>query len=116
MAEPGGTMSEDEVTGTSDATTSDSGASGPVPEFRIVRRNADRRGPLAPYRLAIAIVVIAVVAGPALWASVRGGTPDDALLLRAAGIGLLVWVTTGIVSKALADASLGTDGSDPKPS
>ncbi len=108
MAEPGDTMSEDDV---ADAPAS----GGPVPEFRIVRRNADRRGPLAPYRLAIAIVVIAIVVGPALWASVRGGTPDDALLLRAAGIGLLVWVTTGIVSKALADASLRTDARDPKP-
>lgn len=79
-------------------------SSGPVPEFRIVVRNADRRGPLAPYRLVIAVVVVVLVSGPALWTMVSEGLPDDMVLLRSAAIGWLAWITTGVVSRALADA------------
>ena len=77
------------------------GAAGRAKEFRIVVRSQDRRGPLAPYRLTIAVAVVAVVFGPDLWAGVNAGTPDDGLLIRAGLIGILVWITTGIVSAAL---------------
>ena len=86
--------------------------SGPAKEFRIVVRSQDRRGPLAPYRLTIAVVVVALVLGPALWAGFTAGTPDDGVLIRAALMGMVVWITTGIVSAALADAGA---RSDPKP-
>ncbi|MEM1331863.1 MAG: hypothetical protein AAGG08_00265 [Actinomycetota bacterium] len=75
-----------------------------LPEFRIVVRRPNARGPLAMYRLPIVVGVVAVVFGPTLWASVTGGSPDDGVLLRALLLGLLVWVTTGVVSRALGSA------------
>lgn len=81
---------------------------GPVPEFRIVVRHPDRRGPLAPYRFLISVLVVVVVLGPSLYQSVVTGPPDDGVLVRAAVLGLIVWVTTGVVSKALGAAETST--------
>lgn len=76
----------------------------PLPEFRIVVRRPDRRGPLAPYRLLVSVGVVMLVFGSTLYRSVVDGMPDDGVLLRAAAVGLLVWITTGIVSSALGAA------------
>lgn len=76
-----------------------------MPEFRIVVRHPNRRGPLGPYRLLIAVAAAMIVLGPGLYSSLTSGAPDDSLLLRAGAIGLLVWITTGVVSTALGSAS-----------
>ncbi|MFK8024859.1 MAG: hypothetical protein AB8G26_12945 [Ilumatobacter sp.] len=77
---------------------------GPFPEFSIVVKHPTGRGPIGPYRLVLAVVVAAIVLGPAIYSMLLGRSPDDVVVLRAAGIGLLVWVTTGIVDSALAAA------------
>lgn len=80
-------------------------STGSDPEFRIVVHHPDERGPLAPYRLALSVMVVVLVFGPALYAMTVNGTPDDGLLLRAAAVGFLVWVTSGVVNTALAPAA-----------
>ncbi len=77
---------------------------GDLPEFRIVVRHPNRRGPLGPYRLGIAVAVVVAVLGPSFYSMIRDRTPDDLILLRAGAIGLLVWFTLGIVSTALESA------------
>lgn len=76
-----------------------------LPEFSLVVKHPGRRGPIAPYRLAICVLVVGVVFGVPLYSTLVGSTPDDTVLLRAAAIGVLVWITTGIVDAALAAAS-----------
>lgn len=88
----------------SDAQDTDVGVAAP-PEFEIVVRRPGQRGPLAPYRLVISIAVVMVVLGPTLYSMVAGQTPDDVVLLRAGAIGVIVWITTGIVSSALGSAA-----------
>lgn len=77
---------------------------GPLPEYRIVVRHPGRRGPLGPYRLLMVVVVVVLVFGSSLWSMLSAMSPDDGVLLRAGVVGLLVWVTTGVVDKALASA------------
>lgn len=77
----------------------------PLPEFRVIVRHPNKRGPLGPYRLLITVAAVLLVLGQPLWNSLLAGDPSDALLLRIAGLGLLVWITTGIVSRALAQAT-----------
>ena len=75
---------------------------GPVPEFRVVVSRPHRRGPLAPYRLALAVVFALLVAGGRMWTALSTGQADDAALLVAAGAGLFVWIVTTIISSILA--------------
>lgn len=77
---------------------------GPTPEFRIVVRHPGKRGPLGPYRLAMAVGIVLLVFGSTLWSMISAGNPDDGVLLRAAIVGLIVWVTSGVVDTALAEA------------
>ena len=90
----------------------DVGLAQQLPEFRIIVRHPNKRGPLGPYRLLITVAAVLLVLGLPLWNSLMAGDPSDALLLRVAGLGLLVWITTGIVSRALAQA---TDPIPPPP-
>lgn len=78
---------------------------GSDPEFRIVVRHPNERGPLAPYRLALSVLVVVLVFGPTLYSMTLSGTPDDGVLFRAAAVGFLVWVTSGVVNTALATAT-----------
>lgn len=78
---------------------------GSDPEFRIVVRHPGERGPLAPYRLALSVIVVVLVFGSTLYSMTLSGTPDDGVLLRAAAVGFLVWVTSGVVNSALAPAA-----------
>jgi len=68
-------------------------------ELRRVRK-LRRRGMLAPYRLAVALVTAIVVAGPEL-VSTASGDPSRAALRFAAGA-LLGWTTWGVVDSVLA--------------
>jgi len=85
-------------------TVSDEPVAMPLPEYRIIVRHPGRRGPLGPYRLLMAVVVVGLVFGASLWSMLSAMTPDDGVLLRAGVVGLLVWVTTGVVDTALASA------------
>lgn len=87
-------------------------SAGIPPEFRIVVRHPGQRGPLGPYRLAMAVGIVLLVFGSTLWSMISSGNPDDGVLLRAAIVGLIVWVTSGVVDSALAEADSAVSSSN----
>src|SRR6056297_1896513 len=76
-----------------------------TPEFHLVVRRPNRRGPLAPYRFAITVVFAFIVSGAALWDAAETGVGVDVALLRTAGSALLAWIIVGRVSKILASSA-----------
>lgn len=75
-----------------------------TPEFRIVVKRPGR-GPLAPYRLTIAILFTMAVSGPQLWSAAQTGMYVDGALIRAAVAGLFAWLVVGRANKILKNAT-----------
>lgn len=75
-----------------------------TPEFRIVVKRPGR-GPLAPYRLTIAILFTMAISGSQLWAAAQTGMQVDAALVRAAVSGLFAWIVVGRANKILKNAT-----------
>ena len=75
-----------------------------TPEFHIVVRRPGR-GPLAPYRLSIAILFAFAVAGTRLWAAANGSTAVDGALLLAAIAGTFAWLVVGRANAILKAAA-----------
>ncbi|MFK7918553.1 MAG: hypothetical protein AB8G14_10775 [Ilumatobacter sp.] len=92
--------------------TAVSSGEGPQPEFHIVVRHPGKRGPLGPYRLIMVVAVVLLVFGSTLWSMISTGNPDDGVLLRAGIVGLIVWITSGVVDSALAAADSATPLND----
>lgn len=78
-------------------------------ELRRVRK-LRRRGMLAPYRLAVALVTAALIAGPEL-VSTASGDPSRAALRFAAGA-LLGWTAWGVVDSVLASTQRRVDADE----
>jgi hypothetical protein len=72
-----------------------------VPQFKVVVTRPNGKGPLGPYRLAIAVGFAALVAGGRIWTSVTTGPADDGALLAAAGAAVFAWVLTTVISNIL---------------
>ncbi len=71
------------------------------PEFHLVVRRTNPHGPLAPYRLGLAVAFAVALAGGQFWDALNGvGSLEDALL-RGLIIGLFMWIVSGIVNKIL---------------
>lgn len=70
-------------------------------ELRRARR-LSRRGPIAPYRMAAAVVASLVVAGPAMVRAAGSGDLADPLL-RFVCAAALTWMTWGLVDSVFAD-------------
>lgn len=75
-----------------------------TPEFHIVVRRPGR-GPLAPYRLSIAIVFAIAISATRLWAAAHGSAPVDGALLWAALAGAFAWFVVGRANAILKAAS-----------
>lgn len=75
-----------------------------LPEFHIVVRRPRGRGPLAPYRFALAVAFALALAGRDLWRAAVGDGELDAALLRAGVAALFIWILSGIVNGILASA------------
>lgn len=75
-----------------------------TPEFRVVVRRTGR-GPLAPYRFAVAISFALLIAGRDLLAAAEHGVGVDDALLRAGVAGLFAWVVLGVVNSILRQAT-----------
>ncbi len=73
-----------------------------TPEFRVVVRHHNRRGPLGPYRLAVAVGFALLIAGNQLLDAASTGRGIDTALLRAALAAWFIWILAGIVSRILA--------------
>lgn len=73
-----------------------------VPEFHLVVRRPGGRGPLGPYRLALAVGFALLIAGQQLLAAATTGIGIDTALLLAAGSATFIWVLAGVVSRIIA--------------
>ena len=75
---------------------------GDVPEFHVVVRHPNRRGPLGPYRFALAVGFALLIAGRDLLDAAGTGQDIDTALTRAGIAAAFIWVLSGIVSRILA--------------
>ncbi len=91
-----------------------------LPEFHVVVRHRNKRGPLGPYRLAMAVAFSMLVAGEQLLMAAQTGIGVDDALIRAALAAWFIWILAGVVSRILATAQRPTsrrrtDTTDPPP-
>ncbi|MFN8024310.1 MAG: hypothetical protein U0Q03_22465 [Acidimicrobiales bacterium] len=66
-------------------------------------------GPLAPWRLSIAVAVSALLTGQTLFDSAMSGVGIDGALLRSLGVAVAVFVGLGVVNRHLAQAQRAVD-------
>lgn len=77
-----------------------------TPEFHIVIKRPNRRGPLAPFRFIITVAFAFAVAGMPLWHATEAGQSVDAALIRAGVAALFSWIVVGRINKILASATM----------
>jgi len=63
-------------------------------------------GPLAPWRLCIAVVLSAALTGSALWDAAMADHLVDFALLRSFGVFFLAWFSMGIINRTLVRAMM----------
>lgn len=81
---------------------SEAAASAPAPQLsRRERKQLRRLGPLAPWRLSIAIAASAAFTGMPLIDAARSGVDVDMAMLRSFGLAFLTWVAVGALNRAL---------------
>lgn len=61
-------------------------------------------GPLAPWRLSIAVGLAAALTGPALWDAAMTGESVDFALLRSFGVFFLSWFAMGVINRTIVRA------------
>jgi hypothetical protein len=66
-------------------------------------------GPLAPWRLSIAVAVSALLTGSDLWDAAMTGVAVDMALLRSFGVAFVPWIATGFVNRILVQAQHAAD-------
>ena len=75
-----------------------------APEFHIVVRRPNGRGPIAPYRFAITIVMAAMIAGRGLWTALELADGIDMALLRVFGAAVFAWFVLGKIDRIIGSA------------
>ena len=63
-------------------------------------------GPLAPWRLCVAVVLSAALTGPALWDAAMADRHVDFALLRSFGVFFLAWFSMGVINRTLVRAMM----------
>jgi hypothetical protein len=63
-------------------------------------------GPLAPWRLCVAVVLSAALTGPALWDAAMADRLVDFALLRSFGVFFLAWFSMGVINRTLVRAMM----------
>ncbi|MFN6121799.1 MAG: hypothetical protein ACK5CE_19500 [Actinomycetes bacterium] len=66
-------------------------------------------GPLAPWRLSIAVAVSALLTGSDRWDAAMTGVAVDMALLRSFGVAFMLWIATGFVNRILVQAQRAAD-------
>lgn len=94
------------------ATMADTQVERDLPEFHIVVRRPNHKGPIAPYRMTLAVAFAMFVAGRELWHAVQSGTGYDDALIHAGAAAVFIWVLSGIVNSILTN---GAPPSKPRP-
>lgn len=84
------------------------------PEFHIVVKRPNKRGPLAPYRFMITIVFALIMSGMPLWNALQTGHGLDPALLRWTGSAAFAWIVLGQINKILGSASVPTPPAAPE--
>lgn len=69
----------------------------------VKRPNA--RGPLAPYRMTLAVLFAMWIAGRRLWDAAETGIGVDRALLLAGASALFIWVISGVINNILKSAA-----------
>jgi hypothetical protein len=82
------------------------------PQFHIVVRRPDKRGPLAPYRFALTVGFALALTGRSLWAAAMTGVGIDHALTIFGLVALLAWFVVGRISSILGAATPSSDRSD----
>ena len=72
-------------------------------------------GPLAPWKLSIAVAVSAAFTGLDLYDSAMTGVGVDMALIRSFGVAFAVWIAVGFVNRVLRDAQAAVQADKPKP-
>jgi hypothetical protein len=72
-------------------------------------------GPLAPWRLSIAVAVSAAFTGLDLYDAAMTGVGVDMTLIRSFGVAFVVWIAVGFVNRVLRDAQAAVEADKPKP-
>jgi hypothetical protein len=76
-----------------------------LPEFHIVVRRPSQKGPLAPYKFAISILVAFVIAYGDLKLALATGVADERMLTRAIGAALFTWFVLTVLNRILAQGA-----------
>ena len=76
-----------------------------LPEFHIVVRRPSQRGPLAPYRFAISVVVAFAIAFGDLKLALSTGVADEGMLIRGVGAALFTWFVLTVLNRILSQAA-----------
>ena len=63
-------------------------------------------GPLAPWRLCIAVVLSAALTGSALWDAAMADHLVDFALLRSFGVFFLAWFSMGVINRTIVRAMM----------
>jgi hypothetical protein len=71
-------------------------------------------GPLAPWKLSIAVAVSAAFTGLALYDAAMTGIGVDMALLRSFGVAFGVWIAVGLVNRVLRDAQAAIEADKPR--
>lgn len=84
-----------------------------VPEFQIVVKRPSTRGPLAPYRFAISVLVTMLVTFDDLRAAAFGDANGDDAMLRAIGVAVFTWIVLSVLNRILASVPPPDEPADP---
>jgi hypothetical protein len=72
-------------------------------------------GPLAPWKLSIAVAVSAAFTGIALYDAAMTGVGIDMALIRSFGVAFATWIAVGFVNRVLRDAQAAVTADKLKP-
>lgn len=76
-----------------------------APEFHLVVKRPNERGPLAPYRMTLAVLFAMWIAGQRLWDAAQTGIGVDRALLLAGVSALFIWIISGVINNILKSAA-----------
>lgn len=76
-----------------------------LPEFHIVVRRPPQKGPLAPYRFAISVLVAFAIAFGDLKLALASGVADEGILIRGIGAALFTWFVLTVLNRILSQAA-----------
>lgn len=84
-------------------------------EGAVVDAPPEEPGPLAPWKLSIAVAASAGFTGLDLYDAALTGVGVDMALIRSFGVAFGVWIAVGFVNRVLRDAQAAAEADQPAP-